>query len=114
MFRTEISRLGVAVLAILLLTTPAKTQHPKQGSPPAKVDRVLVLKHQHILRLLHGNKLIKEYRVALGGTPVGPKTQQGDHKTPEGKYVLDSRNPHSQCYESLHISYPILSHGGAD
>ncbi|HTZ82952.1 MAG TPA: L,D-transpeptidase family protein, partial [Candidatus Acidoferrales bacterium] len=27
-------------------------------------------------------------------------------KTPEGTYILDSRNPHSQFYKSIHISYP--------
>lgn len=37
---------------------------------------------------------------------MGAKTQQGDHKTPEGLYVLDSRNAHSQFYKSIHISYP--------
>jgi murein L,D-transpeptidase YafK len=44
--------------------------------------------------------------VALGGDPIGPKTRQGDHKTPEGVYVLDFRNAHSQFYKSIHISYP--------
>jgi murein L,D-transpeptidase YafK len=29
--------------------------------------------------------------------------RQGDHKTPEGIYVLDS---HSQFHRSIHISYP--------
>ena len=32
--------------------------------------------------------------------------RQGDHKTPEGIYVLDSRNAHSQFHRSIHISYP--------
>ena len=49
---------------------------------------------------------MKVYKVALGGDPVGPKTKQGDHKTPEGVYVLDFRNAHSQFYKSIHISYP--------
>ena len=44
--------------------------------------------------------------VALGGDPVGPKTRQGDHKTPEGVYVLDYRNAHSHYYKAIHISYP--------
>lgn len=70
------------------------------------VDRVLVLKHQRLLRLLHRKDIIREYKISLGGSPVGAKTQQGDHKTPEGVYVLDSRNPHSLYYKSLHISYP--------
>ncbi len=44
--------------------------------------------------------------MTLGGNPVGAKTRQGDHKTPEGNYILDSRNLHSQYYRSIHISYP--------
>lgn len=72
-------------------------------------DRVLVLKKEHTLQLLNRGKVIKTYKVALGGDPVGPKTRQGDHKTPEGTYVLDSRNPHSQFYKSIHISYPSAS-----
>jgi hypothetical protein len=51
-------------------------------------------------------KVIRIYKVALGGDPVGPKTRQGDHKTPEGKYVLDFRNSHSKFYKAIHISYP--------
>ncbi len=96
--RTFLVLLGM--LAIQRL--PARTA--SLGS--AKVDRVLVLKQKRVLRLLHDRDVVKEYKVALGGSPVGPKSQQGDHKTPEGVYVLDSRNPHSQYYKSLHISYP--------
>lgn len=70
------------------------------------VDRVLVIKHERILRLLNHGKVVKTYKVALGSEPVGPKRQQGDHRTPEGNYVLDSRNAHSQFYKSIHISYP--------
>jgi murein L,D-transpeptidase YafK len=69
-------------------------------------DRVVVLKKAHELQLLSRRKVIKTYKVALGGDPVGPKTRRGDHKTPEGVYVLDSRNAHSQFYKSIHISYP--------
>lgn len=71
-----------------------------------QADRVVVLKQERRLELLSHGKVIKTYKVALGGDPVGPKTQQGDHKTPEGIYVLDSRNAHSQFYKSIHISYP--------
>ena len=71
-----------------------------------RADRVVVIKHERILQLYRDGKIIKTYKVALGGNPVGPKTRQGDHKTPEGNYVLDSRNPHSQYHKSIHISYP--------
>jgi murein L,D-transpeptidase YafK len=76
------------------------------SDPPLHADRVLVVKKDRTLQLLRGGKVMKTYKVALGGDPVGPKTRQGDHKTPEGVYVLDSRNAHSQFYKSIHISYP--------
>jgi murein L,D-transpeptidase YafK len=69
-------------------------------------DRVVVLKKERTLQLLSQGKIVKSYKVSLGGDPVGPKTRQGDHKTPEGVYVLDSRNAHSQFHKSIHISYP--------
>jgi murein L,D-transpeptidase YafK len=98
-----------AVLAILSLVLAASQAQHRHTPADAKADRVLVLKHQHVLQLLHNGKVVKEYKVALGGDPVGPKTQQGDHKTPEGIYVLDSRNARSQFYKSLHISYPTAA-----
>jgi len=70
------------------------------------IDRLVVYKQQRKLVLLSQGKELWSYKVALGGQPVGPKTRQGDHKTPEGSYVLDAQNPHSQFYKSFHISYP--------
>ena len=75
-------------------------------SRPLHADRVVVLKKNRTLELMSGGKVIKSYKVALGGEPVGPKGRQGDHKTPEGLYILDSRNAHSQFHKSMHISYP--------
>lgn len=71
-----------------------------------RADRVIVFKKERTLQLMNAGKVIKTFKVALGGDPLGPKTRQGDHKTPEGTYILDSRNLHSQFYKSIHISYP--------
>lgn len=95
-------RLTTNLLLLAALLTSAAAQPDAQPH----VDRVLVVKHDRVLRLLSGDKVIKEYKVALGGNPVGPKQRQGDHRTPEGVYVLDSRNAHSHYYKALHISYP--------
>ena len=76
------------------------------AAKPLHADRMVVLKKQRTLQLLSEGKAIKSYKVALGGDPVGPKTRQGDHKTPEGVYILDSRNPHSHFHKAIHISYP--------
>jgi murein L,D-transpeptidase YafK len=70
------------------------------------VDRVVVYKQQRKLVLLSGMREVKCYRIALGGEPVGRKTRQGDHRTPEGVYVLDSRNANSRFHKAFHISYP--------
>ena len=71
-----------------------------------RADCVVLFKKERTLQLMKSGKVIKTYKVALGGDPIGPKTRQGDYKTPEGTYILDSRNPHSQFYKSIHISYP--------
>ncbi|MGA9042046.1 MAG: L,D-transpeptidase family protein [Terriglobales bacterium] len=72
----------------------------------AKADRVVVMKKERTLTLMSQGKVLKIYKVALGGDPIGAKTRQGDHKTPEGVYRLDRRNAHSKFYKSIHISYP--------
>ena len=69
-------------------------------------DRIIVHKKARTMELMHAGRAIKTYKIALGGNPVGPKTQQGDHRTPEGVYVIDRRNLHSQFHRALHISYP--------
>lgn len=74
-----------------------------------KADQVIVSKKDRKLELLYQGKVIRTYHVALGGSPVGHKTQQGDQKTPEGDYVIDFRNPRSQFHKSMHISYPNAS-----
>jgi murein L,D-transpeptidase YafK len=74
--------------------------------PSAGADRVVVYKSERKLVLLSQGKEVRSYKVALGSEPVGPKTRHGDHRTPEGLYTLDSRNPNSHFYKAFHISYP--------
>jgi len=69
-------------------------------------DKVLIEKKERRLTLLSKGEVIKSYKIALGGNPVGPKERQGDNKTPEGTYTIDSRNRNSGYHLSLHISYP--------
>lgn len=71
-----------------------------------KVDHIVVLKSKREMELWSKDTLVKKYRVSLGGTPVGRKEMQGDHRTPEGKYVISGRNANSQYHRSLRISYP--------
>ena len=44
--------------------------------------------------------------MALGSGGLGAKEREGDERTPEGNYVIDSKNEHSQFHLALHVSYP--------
>lgn len=73
---------------------------------PQKVDSILILKKDHVMELLAGGKVIRTYKVALGRGGLEPKEREGDARTPEGHYTIDSRNSASRFYKALHISYP--------
>jgi L,D-peptidoglycan transpeptidase YkuD (ErfK/YbiS/YcfS/YnhG family) len=70
------------------------------------VDKVVIEKKNRRLTLLSKGEVIKTYKIALGGNPVGPKERRGDKKTPEGTYSIESRNRDSEYHLSLRISYP--------
>ena len=67
---------------------------------------MVVSKKKREMVLLRGESVLRTYRIALGREPVGPKRQEGDGRTPEGRYVIDRRNAKSKYHLSLHISYP--------
>ena len=71
-----------------------------------RADLVVVSKKRREMVLLRGESVLRTYRIALGREPVGPKRQEGDGRTPEGRYVIDRRNAKSKYHLSLHISYP--------
>jgi murein L,D-transpeptidase YafK len=70
-----------------------------------QADQIIIVKSQHSMTLLSHGKPIKVYKVALGFGGKGPKEHQGDHKTPEGKYVIDAKNPYSRFHLALHTTH---------
>ena len=82
--------------------TGAQIQSIRQNTP---IDIIHVYKSQRYLILQHQNKIIRHYPIRLGFSPIGHKVQEGDGKTPEGRYVIDWRNRQSSFYKSLHVSY---------
>lgn len=69
-------------------------------------DSVLVKKGERKLYLMSNGTPYQSYSIALGGNPQGHKRQEGDQRTPEGRYLIDWRNARSAYHLSLHISYP--------
>src|SRR5262249_17769167 len=75
-------------------------------SRPTVIEKIVIVKSTRTMTLLSHDGVVRTYKVALGTEPVGAKRKHGNHKTPEGSYVIDARNPHSQFHLSLHRSYP--------
>lgn len=96
---TSFKSAALAVVFVIGLsqTTSAGTKH---------ADRIVVLKSERTMTLQRKGVTLRSYRIALGGSPVGPKRRQGDQKTPEGLYRISGRNPGSRYHRSLRISYP--------
>jgi murein L,D-transpeptidase YafK len=109
-------RFRVLALALLAWVGPAVvgadempdaqrvTAHPLATLP--SVDRVVVHKGERKLFLMHGTTVVRSYKVALGLNPVGQKEKAGDYRTPEGHYALIRRNPKSDYFLSMQVSYP--------
>lgn len=69
-------------------------------------DRVVIRKHERMLMLMRGDEVLKTARIALGLAPEGHKAEEGDFRTPEGNYQLTTRNPNSDYFLSIQVSYP--------
>lgn len=76
------------------------------NSAAAEIDLVKVDKSKRRMYLISGQQIIQEYRIALGKEPKGHKQQEGDQRTPEGRYYLEAISNDSGYYRSIHISYP--------
>jgi len=71
-----------------------------------EIGLVLVDKSEKKMYLISEGKRVKEYDVVFGANPIGHKQQEGDERTPEGKYILDYKKENSSFYKAIHISYP--------
>lgn len=69
-------------------------------------DMVVVEKSETKLYLKKNGAILKSFHVVFGAHPKGHKQQEGDKRTPEGKYLLDYKKEDSSFYKSIHISYP--------
>ena len=69
-------------------------------------NKVLVRKSERRLYLLRGTEVLRSYRISLGLNPNGHKERAGDFRTPEGRYRLVKRNPRSDFFLSMKVSYP--------
>ena len=95
---------AVTVRADTLPQTERVTMRNPESLPA--VDHILVRKADRKLFLMHGDTVVRSYKVALGLNPTGTKERSGDFRTPEGTYRLIRRNPRSDFFLSMQVSYP--------
>lgn len=96
----SMSQLSVAASSI------QNSPHSASQSSIGKVDLVVVNKSDTSMLLMRNGKVLRRYKIAMGDRPVGHKLQEGDQRTPEGRYILDYKKSDSAYYRAIHISYP--------
>lgn len=106
-----ISFIKVLMLLTLfnLTFTPAAWAQKRPKQPPVsqrKVDFIWVEKSKSRLYLIKNDKVHSSYKVAFGANPIGHKVQEGDERTPEGRYFIVEKRTYSQFYKALLVSYP--------
>jgi murein L,D-transpeptidase YafK len=71
------------------------------------VDYLIVDKSERLMVAYAGGQPVKAWRgLQFGDQPAGHKQFEGDERTPEGRYVIEGRNPGSAYHLSLKVSYP--------
>lgn len=70
------------------------------------IDSLVVYKGRREMISFHQGQKVKKYMISLGLEPSGKKQFEGDLKTPEGLYYIDSRDTLSAYHTNLGISYP--------
>jgi len=126
---TTVPAFLLAAAALFAWPRQAATEHPPSppgtNEPAPSVDaneeaqperiplrlplvnpKIVISKSARRLELHSGGRLVREYRVVLGGDPVNDKEREGDSRTPEGDFYVCVRNEKSQFYRSLGLSYP--------
>ncbi len=76
------------------------------SSAAETADLVVVNKSDKRLYLYKNRQILASFSVVFGASPHGHKQQEGDERTPEGRYILDFKKSASGYYKSIHISYP--------
>lgn len=100
-------KITVFTVSLVLLALAAYNYYPEDKLPTGvQIDKLVVLKSKRYLHAYSKGQIVKSYKISLGLQPVGDKQFEGDRKTPEGRYIINAKNPNSVAHKNLGISYP--------
>jgi murein L,D-transpeptidase YafK len=71
-----------------------------------RIDRILVVKSERKMYLQSAGRTLRTFDISLGLVPEGAKQREGDFRTPEGVYYIESKNERSDFFLALKVSYP--------
>lgn len=116
-----LSALATVMALAACANPPSKVAKAPSSQPPlareaarivpgrtfSAVDYLLVDKSERLMIGYAGGQPVKVWRgLQFGDQPQGHKQFEGDERTPEGRYVIEGRNPGSAYHLSLKVSYP--------
>jgi murein L,D-transpeptidase YafK len=87
-------------------TPPIAHDEPVAAPPCTRIVRIEVWKQERTLRAYCKRGAVIEMAIALGRQEVGPKTQSGDQRTPEGRYQIAGKARTGRFHLFLPIDYP--------
>jgi hypothetical protein len=79
-----------------------------QRSAKTRTKAIVVDKMALRLHLYDSGRLLQSYPIELGPRWMGPKQAEGDHATPEGRYLVRRKRGRGETiyYRALEINYP--------
>jgi murein L,D-transpeptidase YafK len=115
----------IATILLLFIITSGLSQNIEKRSDPIIIKsqkplkflldslkinsqtlRFLILKSKYEMSVWHDSIKIKTYPVVFGTNPVDDKLREGDRCTPEGKFKIRDKYPHSAWSKFIWIDYP--------
>jgi hypothetical protein len=101
-------RRSLLIGSLGVLATSRESLAVNGGGPGRipKIDFLRCVKHERRLYALNRGAPVASFNVALGRQPRGHKVQEGDGRTPEGRYYIDAARHDSDYFLALRISYP--------
>ncbi|MFZ1470424.1 MAG: L,D-transpeptidase [Paracoccaceae bacterium] len=103
---TFLTLFGAALLMWMGPRHPPLPDLPPEAALTGPVERIVIEKAARRLTLLQGGQPVRIWPIALGFTPAGDKSREGDGRTPEGAFRINRRNDASLYHLSLGLDYP--------
>ena len=97
---------GLLILSMIVAVAVYYFYPYKKMDDQVVIDKLVVLKSRNQLYAFAQGKLVRTYKIAIGGSPQNDKQYEGDRRTPEGQYIIHAKNPNSAYHKNLGISYP--------